>query len=36
VAEYATWLAGMHGLDAILAEADEKMRAMGVVRRASL
>jgi dTDP-L-rhamnose 4-epimerase len=36
VAEYATWLAGMHGLDAILAEADEKMRAMGVVRRAGL
>jgi dTDP-L-rhamnose 4-epimerase len=35
VAEYATWLAGMHGLDAILAEADAKMRAMGVVRRAS-
>jgi dTDP-L-rhamnose 4-epimerase len=36
VAEYATWLAGMHGLDAILAEADAKMRAMGVVRRASI
>jgi dTDP-L-rhamnose 4-epimerase len=35
VAEYATWLAGMHGLHAILAEADAKMRAMGVVRRAS-
>jgi dTDP-L-rhamnose 4-epimerase len=34
VAEYATWLAGMRGLDAILAEADAKMRAMGVVRRA--
>jgi dTDP-L-rhamnose 4-epimerase len=35
VAEYATWLAGMRGLDAILAEADAKMRATGVVRRAS-
>jgi dTDP-L-rhamnose 4-epimerase len=34
VAEYATWLAGMRGLDAILARADAKMRAMGVVRRA--
>ena len=33
VAEYATWLAGMPGLDAILAEADAKMRALGVVRR---
>jgi dTDP-L-rhamnose 4-epimerase len=34
VAEYATWLSGMPGLDAILAEADTKMRSMGVVRRA--
>ncbi len=33
VAEYATWLAGMPGLDLILAEADSKMRALGVVRR---
>jgi dTDP-L-rhamnose 4-epimerase len=34
VAEYATWLEGMRGLDAILAEADAKMRAVGVIRRA--
>jgi dTDP-L-rhamnose 4-epimerase len=34
VAEYAKWLSGMRGLDVILAEADEKMRTMGVVRRA--
>jgi dTDP-L-rhamnose 4-epimerase len=34
VAEYAAWLSGMPGLDAILAEADAKMRALGVVRRA--
>jgi dTDP-L-rhamnose 4-epimerase len=34
VNEYATWLAGMQGLDAVLAEADAKMRAMGVVRKA--
>jgi dTDP-L-rhamnose 4-epimerase len=33
VAEYATWLSGMPGLDAILAEADAKMRALGVVRK---
>jgi dTDP-L-rhamnose 4-epimerase len=34
VAEYAMWLSGMRGLDAILTEADAKMRTMGVVRRA--
>lgn len=34
VAEYAAWLDGMPGLDAILAEADAKMRALGVVRKA--
>jgi dTDP-L-rhamnose 4-epimerase len=34
VDEYATWLEGMPGLDAVLAEADEKMRRLGVVRRA--
>ena len=34
VAEYAAWLEGMPGLDKILAEADAKMRALGVVRRA--
>lgn len=34
VAEYATWLDGMPGLEEILAEADAKMRALGVVRKA--
>jgi len=34
VAEYAAWLEGMAGLDTILAEADAKMRALGVVREA--
>jgi dTDP-L-rhamnose 4-epimerase len=34
VAEYAEWLKGMPGLDAVLAEADAKMRALGVVRKA--
>lgn len=34
VAEYATWLEGVAGLDAVLTEADQRMRAMGVVRRA--
>lgn len=34
VAEYADWLKGMPGLDAVLAEADEKMRELGVVRKA--
>lgn len=34
VAEYAAWLAGMPGLDQILAEADAKMRTLGVVRKA--
>lgn len=33
VAEYATWLEGMPGLDWILAEADAKMRALGVIRK---
>ena len=33
VAEYADWLKGMPGLDAVLAEADAKMRALGVVRK---
>jgi dTDP-L-rhamnose 4-epimerase len=33
VAEYATWLEGMPQLDEILAEADAKMRALGVVRK---
>lgn len=34
VAEYADWLKGMPGLDVILAEADSKLRALGVVRKA--
>lgn len=34
VAEYAEWLEGMPGLDQVLAEADAKMRALGVVRDA--
>lgn len=33
VAEYAAWLEGMPGLDVILAEADAKMRSLGVVRK---
>jgi dTDP-L-rhamnose 4-epimerase len=34
VAEYADWLEGMPGLDEILAAADARMRALGVVRKA--
>jgi dTDP-L-rhamnose 4-epimerase len=34
VAEYAAWLEGMPGLDHVLAEADAKMRQLGVVRQA--
>ena len=34
VAEYAKWLQGMPGLGDVLAEADAKMRRLGVVRRA--
>jgi dTDP-L-rhamnose 4-epimerase len=34
VAAYAEWLKGMDGLDDILAAANERMRALGVVRRA--
>jgi dTDP-L-rhamnose 4-epimerase len=34
VAAYAAWLDGMDGLDGVLAEANERMRALGVVRRA--
>jgi len=33
VAAYAEWLKGMDGLDGVLAEANAKMRALGVVRR---
>jgi dTDP-L-rhamnose 4-epimerase len=35
VAEYAAWLQGMPGLDGVLAEADAKMRTLGVVRKAA-
>jgi dTDP-L-rhamnose 4-epimerase len=34
VAAYAAWLEGMDGLDSVLAEADTRMRALGVVRKA--
>jgi dTDP-L-rhamnose 4-epimerase len=34
VAAYAAWLRGMDGLDGVLAEANTRMRALGVVRRA--
>jgi dTDP-L-rhamnose 4-epimerase len=34
VAEYAAWLDGMDGLDGVLAEANARMRALGVVRKA--
>ena len=33
VAAYADWLKGMDGLDTVLAEANAKMRALGVVRQ---
>jgi dTDP-L-rhamnose 4-epimerase len=34
VAAYAAWLAGMEGLEGVLAEANARMRALGVVRKA--
>jgi len=34
VAAYAAWLEGMEGLDGILDQANARMRALGVVRRA--
>jgi dTDP-L-rhamnose 4-epimerase len=34
VAAYAAWLKGMDDLDGVLAEADARMRALGVVRKA--
>jgi dTDP-L-rhamnose 4-epimerase len=34
VAAYAAWLNGMDGLDGVLAEANARMRALGVVRSA--
>lgn len=33
VAAYAAWLKGMEGLDGVLAEANARMRALGVVRK---
>jgi dTDP-L-rhamnose 4-epimerase len=33
VAAYAAWLKGMDGLDGVLAEANARMRALGVVRK---
>jgi dTDP-L-rhamnose 4-epimerase len=33
VAAYASWLEGMDGLDEVLAEADTRMRVLGVVRK---
>ena len=34
VAAYAAWLEDMDGLDGVLAEADARMRALGVIRKA--
>ena len=34
VAAYAAWLKGMDGLDGVLAGANARMRALGVVRKA--
>ena len=36
VAAYAAWLKGMDGLDGVLADANRRMRALGVVRRAQV
>jgi dTDP-L-rhamnose 4-epimerase len=36
VKAYAAWLEGMEGLDGVLAEANARMRALGVVRRAEM
>lgn len=35
VAEYAGWLEGMPGLDAVLADADATMKSLGVVRESA-
>jgi dTDP-L-rhamnose 4-epimerase len=35
VRDYSEWLAGMPGLDGVLAEANARMRALGVVRKAT-
>jgi dTDP-L-rhamnose 4-epimerase len=34
VAAYAAWLKGIDGFDNVIADADARMRALGVVRRA--
>jgi dTDP-L-rhamnose 4-epimerase len=34
VEEYAAWLQGMPGLGEVLADADARMRSLGVVRKA--
>jgi dTDP-L-rhamnose 4-epimerase len=34
VVAYASWLKGMDGLGGVLAEAETRMRALGVVRKA--
>lgn len=34
VADYAAWLAGMDGLDRVLADANAAMRTLGVIRKA--
>jgi dTDP-L-rhamnose 4-epimerase len=36
VAAYAAWLTGMDGLDGVLAEANARMRTLGVVRKAGV
>lgn len=36
VAAYAEWLAGLSGLDGVLAAARERMQALGVVRRSAV
>jgi dTDP-L-rhamnose 4-epimerase len=36
VAEYAAWLEKLDGLDGVLAEANARMRALGVVRRSAV
>jgi dTDP-L-rhamnose 4-epimerase len=35
VAAYASWLETVPGIEGVLAEANEKMRALGVVRKAA-
>ena len=35
VTAYAAWLESVDGLDGVLAEADARMRALGVIRKAA-